>query len=198
MSLIDRRRRELAARRAAILDTARSIAAAEGWQAVSMRKIAAAIEYSPTIIYEHFASREELILEIVKDGYGQLTAVIERLGRPADLHQLATAYFEFSQANRLIYEAMFGLGIPYTYDLHLPAIEKLYGYLSRCIAQVYGAQDEDELMALAILFWSHLHGLIAFSFANTAMIENISVLELIGRAVADFEVAHGLRKNHAD
>ena len=48
------------------MNAARELFATEGIEAVSMRKIADAVEYSPTIIYQHFADKEALLHEICR------------------------------------------------------------------------------------------------------------------------------------
>jgi AcrR family transcriptional regulator len=47
-----------------ILSAALQIVKEEGWQALSMRKIADVIEYTAPIIYEYFANKEAILLEL--------------------------------------------------------------------------------------------------------------------------------------
>jgi len=61
MGIIERRERERKAVRKKILDAARELFVAEGYDAVTMRRIAETIEYSPTAIYFHFKDKETLI-----------------------------------------------------------------------------------------------------------------------------------------
>ena len=51
-----------------ILDAAHDIVKDEGWQALSMRKIADKIEYTAPIIYEYYANKEAILLELTKKG----------------------------------------------------------------------------------------------------------------------------------
>ena len=53
----------------AILAAARDIAAQEGWQAVTIRKVADRIEYSPPMIYEHFENKDAVLLELMREGF---------------------------------------------------------------------------------------------------------------------------------
>ena len=76
----DRERQEL---RQSILAASRQIAAREGWQAVSMRKVAEQIEYSPPTIYEHFASKEALLLELMREGFRLLMERVQAGNRTA-------------------------------------------------------------------------------------------------------------------
>jgi AcrR family transcriptional regulator len=54
MGITERREREREEIRSKILDAARELFATEGYDRVTMRRIADAIEYSPTTIYNHF------------------------------------------------------------------------------------------------------------------------------------------------
>jgi AcrR family transcriptional regulator len=69
MSVIDRRTRQKAEIRQRILDAARQIAREKDWNAVTIRSIADAIDYTPPIVYEHFENKEDVLLNIVKEGH---------------------------------------------------------------------------------------------------------------------------------
>src|SRR4051794_7016553 len=69
MGSVERRERERLKVRKKILDAARSLFAAHGYEAVTMRKIAEKIEYSPTAIYLHFKDKESLIQELCSNDF---------------------------------------------------------------------------------------------------------------------------------
>ena len=103
MGVRERRQRERQELRRAILDTAREIAAAEGWSAVTIRRVAEKIEYSPPVIYEHFSSKEEIVTELLREGFRRLLAEM-RSARDAhkdpveSLLAIGQAYWSFSVA----------------------------------------------------------------------------------------------------
>src|SRR3954466_15581850 len=68
----ERREREREQVRTRIMDAARDLFAKEGVEAVSMRKIADAIEYSPTAIYLHFADKDALLEELCANDFDAL------------------------------------------------------------------------------------------------------------------------------
>lgn len=72
MSTKDRRAREKEDLRQEILDAARDLFVREGYQAVSMRKIADRIEYSPGTIYLHFRDKDELFDCLLEQAFGKL------------------------------------------------------------------------------------------------------------------------------
>ena len=69
MGVKERRAREKSETRDKILDAARELFITEGYEGVSMRKVAEKIEYSPTAIYVHFADKEELFRAALSAGF---------------------------------------------------------------------------------------------------------------------------------
>ena len=86
MDLRNRRHRERDKTRQKILDAARQLVTERGYGGLTMRKLAARIEYSPTVIYTHFRDKETLLGELVVEGYLSLGM---RIGQHATtLHPL--------------------------------------------------------------------------------------------------------------
>ncbi|MVM35566.1 TetR family transcriptional regulator [Spirosoma sp. HMF4905] len=79
MSVIDRRTRQKAEIRQRILDAARQIAREKDWNAVTIRSIAEAIDYTPPIVYEHFQNKEDVLLNIVKEGHVENRRVFDEI-----------------------------------------------------------------------------------------------------------------------
>jgi AcrR family transcriptional regulator len=65
----ERQEREREATARAILDAARELFVAEGYQNVSIRKIAEKIEYSPAAIYSYFPSKDDIFLALAEEGF---------------------------------------------------------------------------------------------------------------------------------
>ena len=72
MGLHERRQREKESIRANILQEAFTLAKTEGWAALSIRKIADAIEYSAPVVYDYFENKEAILYEISLNGFHQL------------------------------------------------------------------------------------------------------------------------------
>jgi len=68
----ERQEREREATGRAILDAARDLFVAEGYQNVSIRKIAEKIEYSPAAIYSYFPSKDDIFLALAEEGFRML------------------------------------------------------------------------------------------------------------------------------
>jgi AcrR family transcriptional regulator len=111
MGINERKTREKQALRERILEAARRIVIREGFAALSMRKIADAIEYSPATLYLYFASRDEIARALCTQGYAQLLASFEPLAQIADpaerLRALARAYVAFGVAHPQTYRLIF-------------------------------------------------------------------------------------------
>lgn len=72
MGVKERQEREREATSRAILDAARELFVAEGYQNVSIRKIAERIEYSPAAIYSYFPSKDDIFLALAEEGFRML------------------------------------------------------------------------------------------------------------------------------
>ncbi|MFM0597820.1 TetR/AcrR family transcriptional regulator [Paraburkholderia dilworthii] len=111
MGIAERKNRQKQALRERILDASRRIVMREGFAALSMRKIADAIEYSPATLYLHFASRDEIAQALCEEGYAQLLATFEphaRIADPAErLKALGRAYIAFGVEHPQTYRLIF-------------------------------------------------------------------------------------------
>ncbi|MDR6293552.1 AcrR family transcriptional regulator [Inquilinus ginsengisoli] len=104
---MERRARDKAALRERILDAARAIALNDGFAGLTMRKLAAAIEYAPGTIYLHFDGRDAIARELCLEGYRALLAALEPAAGIADPRQrlaaLARAFVGFGLQQREMY-----------------------------------------------------------------------------------------------
>jgi len=98
--------------RAATLDTTRTLLVSDGYENLSMRKIARQVGCSVSSIYEHFASKDQLVHALIDEGFQRwYDIVLEAAGAPGtalqrlDLH--CRRYVEFGLANPEFYEIMY-------------------------------------------------------------------------------------------
>lgn len=99
MSIENRREREKEEMRELILSGANEIVASEGFESLSIRKIANKIEYSPSLIYHYFADKDEIINNLMQRGYMKIVTAISSIdiesGPPEDrLKQMMKNYIE--------------------------------------------------------------------------------------------------------
>ena len=101
--------------RRVILDSTRHLLVRDGYQSVSMRKIARAIGYSATSIYLHFENKDVLIHALIEEGMDQLLEALKAVeaAHPADpiacLQALCRRFVDFGLENPEYYEIMFML-----------------------------------------------------------------------------------------
>ena len=111
MGTKERRDREREEVRTKILDAARDLFARQGYDAVSMRKIAEAIEYSPTAIYVHFKDKAELMRELCLVDFGRMAEgnrlVFELADPIARIRELGYHYIRFAASHPNHFRLMF-------------------------------------------------------------------------------------------
>lgn len=111
MGIRERQDRERQAVRGSILDAARDLFVAEGYQAVSIRKIAEKIEYSPAAIYSYFAGKDDIFLALADEGFHRLDAKVRCATECADpidnVRACWWAFYEFSKEQPEFFELMF-------------------------------------------------------------------------------------------
>lgn len=174
MGIKERRRRQKETLRSGILAAAREIARAEGWRAVTIRKIAAAVEYSPPVIYEYFDSKEDLLLDLVRTGYAKQLQAIEGSGAASDdpeeiLLGMGRAWLRFAFESPDLYQAMYGLGgMSFPADELRKEGEKIGGVMARVIEEVLrkSGKEVEDVWSKVTLLWSTAHGLVSLVMAG--------------------------------
>lgn len=170
MAIEDRRERERAARRRLIITTARKLAEAEGWDAVTTRRLSTEIEYSQPVLYKHFAGMEQISEAVAIDGFGEFAEVLRaarsRAGTVGDsLSRIAHAYLDFARGHPAVYDAMFTRATTLRFAAQdtPPQLTAAFAELRQAVGMVADEQDAD---ALTEVFWAALHGLATLSRAG--------------------------------
>lgn len=169
MSIKQRRERERREVRQGILSSAREIALQDGWQAVTMRKVAERIDYSPPTIYEYFTSKEAILTELLHEGFRKLLAALQAAidastDPEAQLILMVDGYWHFATHYPELYQVMHGLdGI--TFDcLDFPSEAEQTFMLARGALEAWmrvsGAHIVDLDDAVDTI-WGILHGLVS-------------------------------------
>ncbi len=160
-----------------ILDTARHLLVQEGYQDLSMRKIADAIGYSATSIYLYFDSKDALLHTLIHEGMMQLRDQLREAAaaHPEDpvcrLRALCRCFVEFGLENPEYYEIMFQLRPErmerYPPEKYRQARENLDLFAN---ALEEGVEDEtfavDDIRVSASTVWASLHGTVSLLLAD--------------------------------
>jgi len=165
MATEDRRARERAARRQLIVDTARQVAEAEGWDAVTTRRLSTEIEYSQPVLYKHFSGMDAVAAAVAIDGFaelaGQLRAARTDAQTPNEaLTRMARAYLDFARDNPAVYDAMFTgrTTLRFAQEDTPPELVAAFGELRQAISAM-----TDDADTLTEVFWAALHGLTSLT-----------------------------------
>src|SRR5215472_3823351 len=162
-----RRERERAQREKLIITAARELAEAEGWQAVTTRRLAGRIEYSQPVLYSHFKGMDAIMAAVAVEGFAELAEELRaaRTAAPDSYSALAgvsAVYTAFADRHRAVYDAMFSqsVDLPFATPQAPPALQAGFGELVDAV-RPYAVGDD--LGLLAETFWAALHGLITLT-----------------------------------
>lgn len=199
MGVKERRDRERQELRHAILEAAREIAATEGWQAVTIRKVAEKIEYSPPTIYEYFPSKEAILGEEMREGFRLLlsdlkTARDARTNPGERLRAMGRAYWDFVWTHPELYQVISGLGgCGFCQDDTLSELnQKSEGenvmVLFRDVLETVlpNVRNVEDLTSKCTILWSLFHGFITLIMSGRIpMDERDHALKLANQTVED-------------
>jgi len=160
--------------RANIIEAALQIVKEDGWQALSMRKIADKIEYTAPIIYEYFANKEGILLELTSRGHGLLLKDFRQVQATHDtpekqLGAMWMAYWDFAFTHKELYQLMFGVDmICCEMSKSLPEAEAGRRLIWETIANIMvDPNPSDEIVCRKYYtFWSVIHGLISINLVR--------------------------------
>jgi AcrR family transcriptional regulator len=176
MGITERRLRQKDELRSGILSTAWQIVREEGWQSLSIRKIADAIEYSVPVVYDHFENKEAILLEFGKQGFELLIKKLQQAKKRSEdpaqqLIAIADAYWNFAFKNQEYYQLMFGLGIACCEtDKCIPERSVFRDLVMEPIVRILDMNKKKEVNACLKYhtFWSVIHGLISIKMMSNS------------------------------
>lgn len=161
-----------------ILSAALGVAHRDGWDAVTMRRLAEEIEYSANFAYRYFSGRDDILHTLVREAFARLReAMATAGGQPgADsdsgsttgksstaaaasaLRRAGHAYLDFALADPDLYQLMYGLG-----GVRVPATgawaegQAIGDIMTNLLSAAGDPQPEQRVLRL----WATAHGLIA-------------------------------------
>ncbi len=175
MTAADRRQREREELRQKILDTARELFVEHGYEGVTLRKIAEAIEYAPGTIYSYFADKEALIRALCVEDWQAFEQSFPR-GPAASfdpvelLRTLGMGYVKFALEHPNHYRLMFMS--PKAVPLDDEAMAKRgdpafdgYALLQHTVAKAMEAgllrEELTDPALVAQTLWAGVHGVVS-------------------------------------
>lgn len=201
MGTIERKQRLKEEVRCRILDASWQIVQEEGWHALSMRKIADAIEYTAPIIYGYFENKDAILKEFTQRGYQILSKSVREAGTrhtdPAEqMEAMWLAYWDFGYEHQAYYQLMYGVSVDCCQQGTLiPEAEETVTLLNETLAKLMAQSkhpDQEDPCRRFYTFWSVVHGLISLNIvrksSSLSLETNRSILfEAIHAIIADIK-----------
>jgi AcrR family transcriptional regulator len=164
MGIEERKARQREQLRATVLLAAESVAESEGWEAVTMRRLAEEVDYTPPTIYEIFKSKKNLLAELGIKGYNEMLDTFREIDpdlKPAArLKCMAQTYWRFGQEHPALYQIMFGPDIPCPDFVNPPEDGGMFGILCGIVAAMRPKDSPAGIQEIALVVWSTIHGLV--------------------------------------
>ncbi|ALV33362.1 TetR/AcrR family transcriptional regulator [Streptomyces sp. CdTB01] len=165
MSIQTRRERERAERERLIVTAARELAEAEGWDAVTTRRLAAEIEYSQPVLYSHFKGKDAIMAAVAVQGCADLAVELRAARTAADgprqaLAAVGEAYASFGRRRPALYDAMFthAVDLPFATPEAPAPLQEAFAELVAVVEPI--ATEGEDIGLLTETYWAGLHGLV--------------------------------------
>ncbi len=178
MPAADRRTRHKEQIRREILVAAGELFAQEGYESVSMRRIAEKVEYSPAAIYLYFQDKADLLNQLCEDTFAQLIEFIEgqKEGAADPLEGLvrgSRGYIEFGLSHPAQYVVTFisppkrdpgEPDIPFEGSMGERCFQGLESAIQACVDA--GLAPGIDVRTTACTWWAAIHGLTSLLIAH--------------------------------
>ena len=191
----ERRQRQRGEVRGKLIAAAQSLVREEGYEGLTIRKLAARIGYAPMSIYSYFPDKHAILLTLAEDVFDRLAQRLEAKAQGDPLEALRGAlreYMVFALDNSNEYRTIFMTVEPTVAGSDKveaaaagnPALVLLTGLVQRCADAGLIACDAK---TVATLLWTMTHGAVALliSFPDCREIDRDDYLD----QVVDFAVA---------
>ncbi len=170
MGVAERRAREKDAKRQKIMDAATELILSEGFDKLTIRKIADKLEYSPGVIYNYFEDKGQLLFDFCEETFERLQdsfteAEMDALPPVQAFRLCGQRYIDFALENPAAYVITFCLPPPTDVDGWIeheaPAGTKSYEILVELIRRCQESGDfrPMDTAAAAQVVWFAVHGL---------------------------------------
>jgi AcrR family transcriptional regulator len=174
-----RRAEEVESVKLNILKTALKLMCDEGFDALSMRKLAARLKMTAANIYNYYKNKDDLYLAIQTQGFRMIVDRFQDIydsDQPSKekLYNMMHAYFKFGIEYPDYYEIMFSRNTPKYADYKGTPMEpmafiekqtalKVSEITTRTLMDLYDGNDaieENDALYRTIVVWSTLHGVV--------------------------------------
>jgi len=199
LSREERQQHARATTRRAILDAALSLFVSDGYAQVSIRNIAAKVEYSPGAIYSYFKSKDEIFFALAEEGF-RLLGAAQLQQAPSDhplddIRAAAWRFYEFSKVQPQYFALVF-------LDRRVPRIGREYErftfmselrsrvrtQMQRCIDEGIFPSTVDANVGLRLI-WAPILGIAALRLSERCRADEADdlILDAIDTTIAGLQ-----------
>lgn len=175
MAIADRKEKQKQELKKMILDASMKLFMEEGFEHVTMRKIADLIEYSPTTVYLYFKDKNEILYNLHELGFQKMGEKNRNLGEIENpltrLYKMGENYLEFGMENPEFYDVMFIQQAPMDVLEEMEdncewkhgeaALNTLKQTVEECMQQGFLKKGNVEAASMSI--WGMVHGLVSLA-----------------------------------
>jgi AcrR family transcriptional regulator len=177
MGISERKEKQKLEIRKAILDASMKLFVEQGFENVSIRKIADLIEYSPTTVYLYFKDKNEILFNLHEIGFQKMAEYMADLWTIKNplvrLHKMGEYYIKFGLENPAFYDLMFILQAPMEaldgmvnceWKSGDVALGRLKETVKECMDKNLIIKGDVDATAMAI--WGMVHGMVSLAIRN--------------------------------
>ena len=173
MGIAERKEKQKTEIRKLLLEASMKLFVEEGFENVTIRRIADLIEYSPTTVYLYFKDKDEIFYSLHDVGFEKMQEFNHNLASIQNpllrLHKMGENYLRFGMENPEYYSLMFINGEPMKKMSELgcdwqvgdAALSRLQATVAECIEKGYLAKADPHLVSLSV--WGFVHGLVSLA-----------------------------------
>lgn len=203
MGTTERREAEKKKMRGLILKTAMKLFLAEGFEKVTIRRIAARIEYSPATIYLYYKDKNEILYALQVSGFEKLYERQQQVLSIKDpwerLRSQGRIYVSFALENPEYYDLMFIMRGPgkkikekQDWDIGRRSYEFLKENVQECMEAGYLMKTD--LDAATFAFWSSTHGIVSLVIRERCIMFPEEQLPAIIEGALEFKMKSIMQK----
>ena len=186
---------------AMVAQAAESLVRNEGFRALGMRRLAAAIGYAPNSIYNAVGDLDQVVLRVNARTFGRLYDALEAAVDPKKSPRenalaVADAYLVFVAADprvwSLVFEHVAAPDVPFP-DWYEAALSRTTSLVDAVLAPMI--PDGDERRQAVATLWAGLHGLASLSTSNKLAVlvpdsPRVLARMLVGRFLRERELQY--------
>jgi AcrR family transcriptional regulator len=158
----------------ACLRAAREAIAEHGVEQLSLREVARRLGVSHQAPYRHFASRDHLLVEVMRRCFRDFAAFLDDRGTHSDPHHdlgaLGARYLDYAMHHAVEYRLMFGTPWPPVGEELGLATDAVHAFdvLRRVLRRIHGEQAaaRRRIDLDALFIWANMHGMATITQSN--------------------------------